>query len=117
MRVSDVPKPIPNQAIVQIQKNSIIRRIELLEKNKSQDDRLKIAQLKIQLDEIDKKHENQKRIEKEELKKALYNDKDKKELNRQNDYKAMNKEQIFDKKPKKVKARRTLLGAHIDKRF
>lgn len=67
MKVTLVPKPVPSDAVIQMQKNAILRKISQLENSPDQMDRVKAVQLKQQLEEIEKKRQEQKELEKKEL--------------------------------------------------
>lgn len=70
MKVPVVSRPNPNEAIVQLQKNAIIRRIEALEKKSDNIDRAKIQALKQRIKDIEKRYQEQVKKEQEELTEA-----------------------------------------------
>lgn len=67
MKITSVPKPVPSDAVIQIQKNVILRKISQLEKSPDEMDRAKAVLLKQQLKDIEKKRQKQKEMEKKEL--------------------------------------------------
>jgi hypothetical protein len=67
MKITIVSRPKPNEAVVQLQKNSIIGKIEAIEKNPDYKSKSKIQILKQRMNDIEKRYEEQVQKEKNEL--------------------------------------------------
>jgi hypothetical protein len=67
MKVTIVSRPNPDEAIVQLQKNAIIRKINELEKSSDNSSKSKIRILKQRIQDIERKYEEQALQEKKEL--------------------------------------------------